>query len=85
MNWIDVLGYLASATVLTTFCMTSMFRLRLLAIGSNILFICFGALAHVHPVLILHLILLPINVVRMSELRQGVSEHHGQGLLPKLP
>jgi hypothetical protein len=61
MSWVDVIGYAASVTVLATFCMTTMFHLRLLAIGSNILFICFGALAHIYPVLLLHIILLPVN------------------------
>jgi hypothetical protein len=65
MIWVDVIGYTASFTVLATFCMTTMYHLRLLAIGSNILFICFGALAHIHPVLLLHIILLPINVARL--------------------
>ena len=68
MSWIDVIGYAASVTVLATFCMTTMFSLRLLAIGSNILFICFGALAHIHPVLLLHIILLPINLARLIQI-----------------
>jgi hypothetical protein len=68
MSRVDVLGYAASATVLATFCMTRMIYLRLLAIVSNALFICFGALAHIHPVLMLHLVLLPINVARLMEI-----------------
>ncbi|MBR0947595.1 hypothetical protein ABIF65_005707 [Bradyrhizobium japonicum] len=70
MSWIDVIGYAASVTVLATFCMTTMSGLRLLAIGSNILFICFGALAHIHPVLLLHIVLLPINLVRLIQIRR---------------
>jgi hypothetical protein len=63
----DILGYLAAATVLATFCMSTMASLRLLAIGSNILFASFGALAHIYPVLMLHLILLPVNIVRLAQ------------------
>ena len=37
--------------------------LRLAAILSNILFISFGYLAHIHPVLLLHTALLPINII----------------------
>jgi hypothetical protein len=70
MSWVDVIGYAASVTVLATFCMTTMFHLRLLAIGSNILFICFGALAHIHPVLLLHIILLPINLAHLIQIRR---------------
>jgi hypothetical protein len=73
MSWIDVLGYVASATVLATFCMTTMLHLRLLAIASNILFIGFGAFAHIHPVLVLHLILLPVNLARLMQTGQRAS------------
>jgi hypothetical protein len=64
----DLLGYAASAAVLATFCMNSMLCLRLVAIGSNILFIWFGAMAHIHPVLLLHLILLPVNLRRLTQI-----------------
>jgi CRP/FNR family cyclic AMP-dependent transcriptional regulator len=67
LSWIDLLGYAASATVLATFCMNSMRSLRLLAIGSNILFILFGSMAHIYPVLLLHVILLPVNVGRLMQ------------------
>jgi hypothetical protein len=72
MNWTDLMGYAASSTVLATFCMNSMRRLRLLAITSNILFIAFGAMAHIHPVLLLHLILLPVNLAHLSQVRWQV-------------
>jgi hypothetical protein len=38
VSWIDLLGYAASLLVLTTFCMSTMPRLRWVAIGSNVLF-----------------------------------------------
>jgi CRP/FNR family transcriptional regulator, cyclic AMP receptor protein len=68
MSWIDFLGYAASASVLLTFCMTTMAPLRVVAICSNILFATFGALAHVYPVLALHVVLLPVNVGRLMQL-----------------
>lgn len=67
MNWIDLVGYAASASVLATFCMSTMVPLRAVAIFSNILFATFGALAHVYPVLVLHLILFPVNGVRLAQ------------------
>jgi hypothetical protein len=72
MSGTDLLGYAASATVLATFCMTSMLRLRLVAIASNILFILFGAMAHIHPVLLLHLVLLPVNLARLMQIRRRI-------------
>jgi hypothetical protein len=68
MNWIDVLGYAASASVLATFCMSTMVPLRIIAIGSNVLFIAFGAMAHIYPVLVLHIVLLPVNVLRLVQI-----------------
>ena len=68
MTWIDLLGYAASASVLATFCMSTMVPLRIIAIGSNVLFIAFGAFAHIYPVLVLHVILLPVNIARLLQL-----------------
>jgi CRP/FNR family cyclic AMP-dependent transcriptional regulator len=68
MTWIDFLGYAASASVLITFCMSTMVPLRAVAICSNVLFASYGALAHIYPVLILHSILLPVNSVRLYQI-----------------
>ncbi len=55
MNTSKLLGYPASLLVLATFCMSDMKALRLIAIGSN--------LAFIGPVLLLHLVLLPVNLL----------------------
>jgi len=68
MGWIDVLGYVASASVLVTFCMSTMVPLRIVAICSNVLFATYGGIAHIYPVLILHTILLPVNSVRLYQI-----------------
>jgi CRP/FNR family transcriptional regulator, cyclic AMP receptor protein len=67
MNWIDALGYVASASVLATFCMSTMISLRVVAISSNVLFAAYGALVHIYPVLTLHIILLPVNLARLVQ------------------
>lgn len=68
VTWVDAAGYLASLLVLATFCMRTMIALRVAAIGSNICFVGFGIAAHVYPVLLLHLVLLPLNAVRTLEM-----------------
>lgn len=70
--WIDMVGWAASAAVLATFCMNTMMPLRVVAIISNVLFCAYGAVAHIFPVLILHAILLPVNVVRLVQIRRLV-------------
>jgi CRP/FNR family transcriptional regulator, cyclic AMP receptor protein len=88
--WIDMVGWAASAAVLATFCVNTMMPLRVLAIISNVLFCAYGAVAHIFPVLILHAILLPVNLVRLVQIRRLVhgmqaaehSELSVQSLLP---
>jgi CRP/FNR family transcriptional regulator, cyclic AMP receptor protein len=60
-------GYLASVLVLLTFLMKDMRPLRITAILSNIAFIVYAALNWLPPVLVLHLLLLPVNVHRLRE------------------
>ena len=74
MSLIEPIGYLASALVLATFCMRDMVALRCLAIASNLAFITYGALADLGPVLVLHLLLLPVNVVRLTGWRASAPE-----------
>jgi hypothetical protein len=65
MSFVEPIGYLASALVLATFCMRDMVALRCMAVASNIAFIAYGGLADLGPVLALHLLLLPINVMHL--------------------
>jgi CRP/FNR family cyclic AMP-dependent transcriptional regulator len=71
--WISLLGYLASSAVLVTFCMSTMIPLRMVAIASNVLFSAFGALAHIYPIMVLHIILLPVNTIRLVQVKRLVN------------
>ena len=63
---LDWLGCAASACVLLTFCMQSMFRLRLTALLSNIAFISYGWVGRLMPILVLHCMLLLINSIGLA-------------------
>lgn len=63
----NTLGYAASCAVLASFLMRTMVSLRLVAILSNVLFATFGYVQHIYPVLFLHAILLPINLLRLMD------------------
>ncbi|HVY58918.1 MAG TPA: hypothetical protein VHA77_13785 [Xanthobacteraceae bacterium] len=65
----DAVGFAAAGLVLATFCMRSMSTLRWVAIASNVAFIAYGYLGGLAPVLLLHLLLLPVNVYRLAQLR----------------
>ena len=69
MSWVDGLGFCASFAVLASFCMTTIVSLRLAALTSNVLFSTYGLIAHIYPVMFLHLMLLPINLVKLYRLR----------------
>lgn len=69
MTIIDVIGWLAAGLTLLTFSMKRMIGLRCIAISSNVAFISFGYLAGIMPVLVLHLCLLPCNIMRLRQIR----------------
>ncbi len=74
MSLVDALGYAASAAVLATFCMSTMIPLRVLALGSNVLFMSYGYLDHLYPVLALHAILFPVNALRLIQFQRLVRD-----------
>ena len=75
---------MASTLVLMTFVMSDMRMLRIVALFSNIAFIAYGALDHLMPVLSLHVLLLPINVLRLVQIermRRGRSRKYLVGVV----
>ena len=68
MTLSDAAGYLASTMVLLTFMTKDMRMLRVLAIGSNVAFATYGLMVWLPPVFCLHLLLLPVNAVRLREM-----------------
>jgi hypothetical protein len=69
VRWLDLLGFAAGAAVLAGFCMNSIRHLRMAALASNVLFVLYGLFAHIYPVVILHVILLPINVRKLHRIK----------------
>jgi hypothetical protein len=80
LGLIDAFGYAASGLTLATFAQKAMLPMRIMAIGANVCFIGYGAMGRFMPVLVLHIILLPINVVRLRMLvsasETGQSQSH---------
>jgi len=67
MTGVDGLGFFAAGLVLCTFCMRRLVPLRGMGITSNLAFILYGYIVGIEPVLVLHLILLPANIIRLVE------------------
>lgn len=91
LHWIDLIGYAASFFVAATFYMKTIIPLRILAIISNVLFVTYGFLLGVYPILILHLFLFPLNIIRLREMKKLISDvksaiHNDDGAVePLLP
>jgi hypothetical protein len=68
-SWIEMVGYVASIFVASTFYMKTMLPLRSFAIASNVAFVVYGYFGGLYPVLVLHLFLLPLNIVRYRQVR----------------
>ncbi|MEM8789785.1 MAG: hypothetical protein AAGE76_16145 [Pseudomonadota bacterium] len=62
----ELMGYVAAASMLITFSMKNQVMLRLFAVIANVFFISYGIGAHLVPVVLLHMILLPINITHLS-------------------
>jgi hypothetical protein len=74
----DAVGYLAAMLVLAAFWMRSMSSLRYVAIASNLAFITYGYIGDLMPVLLLHILLLPVNVLRLTELGSARKDSPGK-------
>jgi CRP/FNR family cyclic AMP-dependent transcriptional regulator len=78
LDWVNVAGYCASLLVFGAFYMTAMIPLRAIAIASNIAFIAYGFGHHLYPVLILHALLLPLNCLRLMQMRRSIRRVRGE-------
>jgi|SRR5579871_1733444 len=74
MTHAELLGYAAAICVFVTFYMRTMVPLRIAGIVSNFLFIAYGYAVGAHPVLILHLILLPLNIIRLRQMQRMIKQ-----------
>jgi len=70
LNPVELIGYLAALLVFSTFYMKTMIPLRSVAIASNVAFITYGYLAGLYPVFFLHVVLLPLNIWRLYQMRK---------------
>lgn len=68
LGWIDALGFSAAALTLATFAQTSMRPMRVTAIAANVCFLGYAGFGGFMPILLLHGLLLPINIVRLRSL-----------------
>jgi multidrug resistance efflux pump len=71
---LEFVGYLAAGLVFATFYMKTMIPLRLVGITSNVTFLVYSWLAGVVPLFVLHSALLPLNILRLMQIRALLRE-----------
>lgn len=74
MWWAELIGYAGALCTLATFSMKTMVPLRYLGIASNVLFIAYGLLLPAYPVAALHVVLLPMNIVRLWQMKRLIEQ-----------
>jgi hypothetical protein len=74
MTWTTALGYLAAILVFSSFYMKTMIPLRYTAIASNFIYVIYGYYAGITPMLILHLLLFPLNISRLIQMKRLIQE-----------
>jgi CRP/FNR family transcriptional regulator, cyclic AMP receptor protein len=74
MGGFELLGYAGAAVNIVTYSMRTMIPLRVMAIASNCIFIVYGGIGGVYPILVLHTVLLPLNGYRLREMLRLVAD-----------
>jgi CRP/FNR family transcriptional regulator, cyclic AMP receptor protein len=67
-------GYAAVASSVITCAMKTMIPLRIVSMTCNALFIVYGFFSGIYPTLILNLILLPLNTLRLQQMRKLIQD-----------
>ena len=70
VSFVEIIGYVAAGLVVVSFTMKTMLSLRYVAVLSNFAFLTYGFAGALWPVFGLHLVLLPLNLLRIRELRR---------------
>ncbi len=72
LDYVHVAGIIAACLVFSCFYMKTMVPLRWAALASNVAFLIYSVPLGLWPIAILHGALLPLNLIRLLELRQLV-------------
>jgi CRP/FNR family transcriptional regulator, cyclic AMP receptor protein len=73
VSYPELLGYVGSFLMFSTFYMKTMIPLRVTGIAANGCMIVYTALSGIYPVLILQSCLLPLNVIRLVQMQRLVT------------
>ncbi|MEQ1901407.1 MAG: cyclic nucleotide-binding domain-containing protein [Devosia sp.] len=84
-HWFEMVGYGGTAMTIASYSMRTIIPLRIAGIASSVFFIAYGAIISSWPVLMMEMIILPLNVVRLTQLlrlMRDVNEAKGEEFDP---
>jgi len=73
-EWPMWFGYAAVAASIVTCAMKTMIPLRVVSMICNALFVIYGFFGGVYPTLLLNLVLLPLNTLRLQQMRKLIQD-----------
>lgn len=79
MNWVELVGYVASALIVVSLTMTSVVRLRLLSLTGALIFVVYGALLPSVPIILTNTAVIAVNA---WFLRRELGPHRNLGAVP---
>ena len=74
LDCLELLGFLAACLMFSTFYMKNMIPLRIIGMASNATFIVYAINAEVWPLLVLHIVLLPMNFFRLIQMLKLIEQ-----------
>ena len=81
-DWIEALGWIASAVTIATYAMNTMMPLRILALTASVIFMAYAIALQLWPLMVMELFLIPINSYRLwqivrlrGRLKQALEAH----------
>lgn len=79
MNWVELIGYLASALIVASLAMRSIVRLRVLSLIGAVVFVVYGMLTSTWPVVVANAAIAVINIIN---LRRELSARTDMAAIP---
>jgi hypothetical protein len=73
LDYVTVIGFIASGLVIATLSMRTMIPLRVVGLLSNVAFVTYGLLFGSMPTVMLHSVLFPLNIYRLREMLNLIS------------
>ena len=73
VNFVNVIGFIGAALLVTSFLMKSMLPLRLVALAANVCLLIFALNVQSWPSVLIYIAMIPLNLLKVREIRKMVA------------